>query len=267
MARAEAIRHPFVVFAILGVLLIFVPPAFADADIDPNSSLQAIGASDQSTGGSTPATAISAQNDGHRYSIVPSCGLGGQYVCYQPDPCIGNGSGFLYDVLMDGTPTGTQVCVTPQEVAAQPQVTPDRVLRAFRSLTWPQSDLTIQPPGGTTLVNFATNFYTDNTAPARQHITLLGQDVLIEATPTTYTWTHGDGSTQSTDLPGRPYPGLDVTHDYQSVGSFAPRLDTTYTGRYRLNGGPWIGIPETLTVTGTSQALQSIEARPTLVDY
>ncbi len=141
------------------------------------------------------------------------------------------------------------------------------MLRAFRSLTWPQSDLTIQPPGGTTLVNFATNFYTDNTAPSTQRITLLGQEVLIEATPSTYTWLHGDGTAQDTAVPGRPYPALDVTHDYRSVGTFAPRLDTTYSGRYRLNGGPWIPIPETLTVTGTTQSLESIEARPTLVDY
>ncbi|MGA8847735.1 MAG: hypothetical protein WB471_14065 [Nocardioides sp.] len=175
-------------------------------------------------------------------------------------------TGTNYDVFLAGEKV-SEVCVTPQEATPPPQVTPGRVLRAFRSLTWPQSDLIIQPPGGTTLVNFATNFYTENTAPARQRITLLGQDVLIEATPTTYTWLHGDGSTQATDRPGRPYPHLDVTHDYQRVGSFAPRLDTTYTGRYRLNSGPWTPIPETLTVSGAPQALQSIEARPTLVDH
>ena len=125
----------------------------------------------------------------------------------------------------------------------------------------------MQPAGGTTLVNFPTNFYTDNATPTRQQVTLLRQRVLIEATPTTYTWHYGDGDSSSTDTPGAPYPTLDVTHDYRSVDTFQTRLDTTYTGRYQVNGGPWIAIPETLTVTGTTQALATVEASPTLVDY
>ena len=117
------------------------------------------------------------------------------------------------------------------------------------------------------MVNFATNFYTDNNQPSRQSVSLLNQDVLIEATPTSYTWRFGDGTTASTSTPGAAYPALDVTHDYADVGAFAPSVDTTYTGRYRLNGGPWIAIPETLTVAGTTQQLETIAARPTLVDY
>jgi|GEM_PF-2497921 len=201
--------------------------------------------------------------------LIPSCGSdqGGTYVCYGSDVCFdGDEEGTLYDVLIQEAFVG-QVCVTEQEAAEQEQVTPGRVLRAFRRLSWPRSDLIIQPPGGTTLVNFATNFYTDNTDPSRQRITLLRQGVLIEATPTTYTWHYGDGTTTSTPGGGAPYPALDVTHDYATVDTFAPRLDTTYTGRYRLNGGPWITIPETLTVSGATQSLETVEALPTLVDY
>ncbi|WP_323794436.1 PKD domain-containing protein [Nocardioides sp.] len=174
--------------------------------------------------------------------------------------------GILFDIFLGGEKVG-ETCVTEQEAAQQEQVTPGRVLRAFRSLTWPQSDLVIQPPGGQTLVNFATNFYTDNDQPSRQSVSLLNQDVLIEATPTSYTWRFGDGTTSSTSTPGAAYPALEVTHDYATVGAFAPSLDTTYTGRYRLNGGPWIAIPETLTVPGVAQQLETIAARPTLVDY
>lgn len=253
------------------VLLMPVGPAGADhghghPTLSPNSNLQAIGASDQTPGGSSNSTAP-ASDDGHTYSLIPSCGLGGQYVCYEPDPCVAERSGYLYDVLRDGEPTGTQVCVTEQEAAEQEQVTPGRVLRAFRRLSWPRSELVIQPPGGTTLVNLPTIFYTDNTAPSRQRVTLLRQGVLIEATPTTYTWHYGDGTSTSTPTAGTPYPAFDITHEYGTVDTFAPRLDTTYTGRYRLEGGPWIAIPETLTVTGASQRLQTVEAIPTLVDY
>ena len=174
--------------------------------------------------------------------------------------------GVLYDIFLEGEKVG-ETCVTEPQAAEQEQVTPGRVLRAFQRLTWPQSDLVVQPPGGQTLVNFDTNFYTGNTDPSRQTVTLLGQSVLIEATPTTYTWRFGDGETSSTSAPGAPYPALDVTHDYGKVGSFGPSVDTTYAGRYRLNGGPWIAIPETLTVAGAAQQLETVEARPTLVGY
>ncbi len=153
--------------------------------------------------------------------------------------------GVLYDVFLAGEKVG-ETCVTEQQAEQQEQVTPGRVLRAFQSLSWPQSELAIQPPGGQTLVNFATNFYTDNVAPTQQSVTLLGRSVLIEATPTTYTWRYGDGTSAATASPGAPYPALDVTHGYATLGTFAPSVDTTYTGRYRLDGGPWTAIPESL---------------------
>lgn len=217
--------------------------------------------------GTEPATTSVSTADGPAYDFGPTCGAGGRAICYQGATCFENDvEGVLYDVFLEGEKVG-ETCVTEQEAAEQEQVTPGRVLRAFRRLSWPRSELIIQPPGGTTLVNFATNFYTDNTAPSRQRVTLLRQGVLIEATPTTYTWHYGDGTTTSTQDAGAPYPALDLTHDYATVDTFAPRLDTTYAGRYRLNGGPWITIPETLTVTGATQILETVEALPTLVDY
>lgn len=211
-----------------------------------------------------PGVANSAQPT---YDYGPSCGLSAQAICYEGAPCVLDGNeGVKYDVFLEGEKVG-ETCVTEQEAAEQEQVTPGRVLRAFRRLSWPRSELVIQPPGGTTLVNLPTIFYTDNTAPSRQRVTLLRQGVLIEATPTTYTWHYGDGTSTSTPTAGTPYPAFDITHEYGTVDTFAPRLDTTYTGRYRLEGGPWIAIPETLTVTGASQRLQTVEALPTLVDY
>ncbi|MAS56354.1 MAG: hypothetical protein CMJ44_17365 [Pimelobacter sp.] len=174
--------------------------------------------------------------------------------------------GIKYDVFLAGEKVG-ETCVTEQEAAEQQQVTPARVLRAFRRLDWPESELVIEPPDGRTLVNFDTNFYTADDSPVRQRVTLLNQSVLIEATPTTYTWHFGDGTTLDTASPGAPYPALDVTHDYARAEQYAPSLDTTYTGRYRLAGGPWIAIPETLTVPGAAQELEAVEALPTLVDY
>jgi hypothetical protein len=201
------------------------------------------------------------------YEYEPTCGLGGQAICYEGTPCVADTvEGVKYDVFLDGEKVG-EVCVTEQQAAEVEVVTPGRVLEAFRSLEWPSSELVVQPPDGQTLVNFPTIFYTDNAAPSRQRVTLLRQGVLIEATPTTYTWRFGDGTSTSTATPGAAYPAMEVTHDYATVGTFSPSVDTTYTGRYRLAGGPWVAIPETLTVPGAAQVLETVEARPTLVDY
>jgi hypothetical protein len=39
----------------------------------------------------------------------------------------------------------------------------------------------------------------------------------------------------------------------------------TYQGQYRVNGGNWIAIPQTLTVSGTPVTLQVLSATPHLV--
>ncbi|TNM45157.1 hypothetical protein FHP29_04955 [Nocardioides albidus] len=139
--------------------------------------------------------------------------------------------------------------------------------RAFKDLTWPASTLVIQPPDGLTLVNFDTNFYTTSTSPITQTVTLVKQQVTIEATPSQYHWTFGDGETLTTTKPGAPYPKLTNTHDYLRIGTYAVSLATTYTGRYRVGDGGWQSIAETVTVEGTPQQLRVIEAQPKLVGY
>jgi hypothetical protein len=141
------------------------------------------------------------------------------------------------------------------------------VQRAFRRLSWPASELVVQPPKGRTLVNFDTNFYTANNHPTTRTVTLIGQRVTIEATPTAYAWHFGEGGEMTTTDPGAPYPDLRVTHRYPRVGTVAPSVDTTYAGRYRIGNGGWQTIPDTLTVPGSPIALEVVSATPHLVGY
>lgn len=150
---------------------------------------------------------------------------------------------------------------------ATPVLTVGLIRNAFAELKLPAGTLVIQPPDGLTLVNFDTNFYTTSTQPIARTVTLLGRRVTLEATPSTFHWTFGDGQRLSTSEPGAPYPALTVTHNYLSKGTYRPALGTTYTGRYRVSGGPWRQIPGTVTINGTSQALRAIEAQPRLVSY
>ncbi|WP_341927520.1 hypothetical protein [Nocardioides psychrotolerans] len=145
-------------------------------------------------------------------------------------------------------------------------MTADLVARALRRIPLPASELVVQPPNGRTLVNFATNFYTDTETFTRT-ITLLGQRVDLRITPAKYDWRFGDGHTASTTTPGAAYPDLQVTHDYLTAGTVAPAVDTTYTADFRVNGSPWRPVPGTVTIPGAAVPLEVVEATPTLVGY
>ncbi|GEP39528.1 hypothetical protein NPS01_31910 [Nocardioides psychrotolerans] len=150
--------------------------------------------------------------------------------------------------------------------AVPAQVTPGLVSAALRRIPLPASVLVVQPPNGRTLVNFATNFYTD-TQELTRTITLLGQRVDLRITPASYGWRFGDGESASTTTPGAAYPDLQVTHDYLSAGGVAPAVDTTYTADFRVNAGAWRPVPGTVTIPGATMPLEVVEATPTLVGY
>ena len=138
------------------------------------------------------------------------------------------------------------------------------IRRAVESVGLPALTLRIQP-GGETLVNVETIFHTE--APEFRHSTvLLGQAVEITATPTRFTWHHGDGTTQTTLTPGAPYPSTEVTHRYVRVAArLAPRVDVGYRVSYRVNGGAVQEIDQLITATGPPGDLAVAEAAPVVV--
>lgn len=144
-----------------------------------------------------------------------------------------------------------------------PRVTPGRVLTAVREIGLPSLRLTVQP-GGETLVNLDTILHTQEPDFARS-ISLLGSSVDLEASPTTYTWHHGDGTSQRTTTPGAPYPSRDVVHRYERPArGVTLRVDATYEVRFRVDGGPWQTLAETITATGPATTIDVREARPVL---
>lgn len=206
-------------------------------------------------------TASASSGDGHTWVVTIQCGNGG--ICAEHVECIENGqAGFVHDVFMDGTDVG-DVCVPENEVDETNIA--QLIIRQFRRISWPDSNLVVQPPKGKTLVNFETNFYTLDKTPIDQTVIVANRRVEIRAIPTTYTFDFGDGEATTTSSPGRPHPNLDITHVYDQLGTVAVRLDTTYSGEYRIGNGSWIAIPNTLTVAGEPQDLEILEALPQLV--
>jgi hypothetical protein len=154
-------------------------------------------------------------------------------------------------------------CNRPLEEDA-PTITPGLVAAAFQRIPLPEAPLVIQPPNGRTLVNFKTNFYTEQGELSRT-VTLLGRQVELRIWPASFTWQFGDGEWLQSTEPGAKYPDLQITHEYVRKGRVSPSVDTTYAAQFRVDGGPWRDVNGTVTIPGSPQGLRVVEARPVLV--
>jgi hypothetical protein len=261
-----------VLLAFLGTLILIGSGASqAGEDCSSGGDLNSTSVKCVKSGSETNAY-VAAHSD-HTFSVTLACATDNA-LCSDTPTCRSDGQdGQVYNVFEDGALLGWQACLTDQEAKRLGGLTPAVVEHAFQRLSWPASPIVVQPPKGRTLVNFDTNFYTTNTHPTTQTVTLIGQQVTIEATPTEYTWHFGSDSSDSSDGDltttdsGAAYPDLRVTYRYTRVGDVQPSVDTTYSGRYRVGAGAWQTIPSTLTVPGQAVDLQVVSATPHLVGY
>jgi hypothetical protein len=258
-----------VAIAVIAVALTFAEPAAADDHAGAETHGNALwvhGTANQTGSGDLPV----ASGDGPDgvWHHEPVCARGGEVTCDQLAYCDdGSVQMFVWFQTNDGQALASGSSC-PQEAAAGalPVVTPGVVLAALRRIDLPASVLVVQPPGGRTLVNFETNFYTVNGGFTRT-VNLLGQRVVLRIWPAGYGWRFGDGASRRTVGAGSPYPDLEITHRYLSTGRVAPRVDTTYAAQFRVNGGPWRDVAGTVTIPGGARGLRVVEARPVLVGY
>jgi hypothetical protein len=166
------------------------------------------------------------------------------------------------NAIVMGSDPAVYCDVPPEDAVAA--LTPAVIGAAFRNLPLPPSVLVVQPPGGRTLVNFATNFYTES-GPFTRTVVLLGRRVELRIWPSRFGWVFGDGASLATSSAGSPFPDLEVTHGYRSAGRVGPRVDTTYAAEFRVDGGRWRAVPGAVTIPGAPVGLEVITARPVLV--
>jgi len=143
------------------------------------------------------------------------------------------------------------------------------VLRAFERVPLPESRVVVQPPGGQTLVGLDTIFST-GAEGFTESVTLLGRSVELDIAPTSYRWSHGDSTEQTTDWPGARWThngsaGGYITHVYDDTARLATSVDTTWSARYRVGDGPWQEVPGTVTIEGDAAPLRVRSASPHLV--
>lgn len=144
-------------------------------------------------------------------------------------------------------------------------VTWEQVLSDSKDVAFPGLPVKVQP-AGKTLVNLDTIVYTDQSKVSNTTVVLLGFPVAVQATPMSYTWRFGDGTTITTTSPGKPYPAKEITHKYLKRGSVAITLTTNYAARFNVDGTGWQYINGTVPITGPATPLQVQEAVPVLVD-
>lgn len=115
------------------------------------------------------------------------------------------GTRFPDGTVQYGTSPAGTTCLGTDEAAAA-AATPVMTLADFRRLPLPPGTPTVQPGTGRVLVNVPTNVYV-TAEPVQLQTTLLDQPVTVQATPATYTWDFGDGTTLGpTPDAGGPYP-------------------------------------------------------------
>jgi PKD repeat protein len=144
-------------------------------------------------------------------------------------------------------------------------VTWEQVLNESKDVAFPGLRVNVQP-AGRTLVNLDTIVYTNQAKVSTTTVELLDFPVAVEATPMSYTWNFGDGTSVTTESPGKPYPAKEITHKYLKRGPVSITLTTHYAARFNVAETGWQYISGTVPITGPATPLQVREAVPVLVD-
>ncbi|SDX27774.1 hypothetical protein SAMN04487912_109205 [Arthrobacter sp. cf158] len=146
-----------------------------------------------------------------------------------------------------------------------------RILNDFRQLPVNPGTLEAQPFPHT-LKGGPTNFYTTATEQAF-NLTILGQTVHLTATPTSHSYTYGDGATLGpTPITGYPLPEAEwltnatrTSHSYTETGNYQAAVTTSFTGTYSVNNGPPLPVNGTLDITTPAKTIHVWKTEKALV--
>jgi len=227
------------------VSIIAILPAAANADVSVTP------------GGQPTKIKIHAVRDNrHHHGTTPS-----HHAASPQDPalkpkCFFDGSATNFRCGLQTFPPGV-----PAQVRRK--ITQGDIVQAVKEIGLPSLTIRVQP-GTATLVNIRTIFYA-KPKPFKRNVNLLGYDIDLVAKPIKFRWFHGDGTSATSTTPGKAYPSMDVTYRYRRPAkSVRPRVDVTYRVTYRVDGGEWLTLDQTLVAQGPTAGLQVKEAVPVL---
>jgi len=246
-------RRGVVVLVVLtAVLVLSATPAMADRrkstitlGVDPNGVAIQIDTT-LSGEGSTPGTSGGA---GAPCTYVPaSVGLEELY-SQQGANLFSITCGSYTDVrLLRTGPEG-------QPLQPGPTVDPFQLALSARDrLPVPQGAIEANPTRS--LVGLPTFFWYSgyDGRPLTRTTSAFGVTVEVEATPTDYRWTFGDGASLTSEGLGRAYPARSpITHTYQTARpEVTVRCRFGFAVRWRTGGGPWAPLPPLARTASTT---------------
>jgi len=271
--------HVLAIGCLLAALPMFAAPARADdgPSVTPGVGNIVVNVTDHVSGSGLGAASATGQDNGAPAPPPPCDQISlPNAPCEPVTRCISwpaSPTGFLalsYQGIMfaDGLNYFDAGPCSPSAASAGTNL-PDLVLRAFQRIPLPAPTLDIQPPKGKTLIGLET-IYSTKAEPFTRNLTLLGQPIQLRIHATSYTWNHGDNTTQTTDWPGKPWQrgtSIDsyITHTYQDTGNVTPTVRVTWSAEYRVSNGTWQPVNGTVERTSPPTALQIVEAEPQLV--
>lgn len=157
------------------------------------------------------------------------------------------------------------VCMSLTDPVLDPRAAiPALVERDFQRLVVKEGVTSVQP-AGRTLVNVDTIFYTSTERSyIIPNVVILGTPVYITATARAYTWYFGDGTTLTTNDPGRRGEKV-VSHRYTKAAAAAPFVEIEWGGTYRIGSDPKVlQVRGTARTTGAPTPLSVLGARTQL---
>jgi hypothetical protein len=140
-----------------------------------------------------------------------------------------------------------------------------QVQTGFQDLPLPVAALQVDP-APTSLVNVPTAFFAGGAQSATFSPTILGTTVTINAKPTQWDWTWGDGTSATTTTPGVPKRPV-VSKEYRQARDYSVSVATTWTGTFTVAGSSEVfPIRTPAVVQSAPVTVQVREARTQLVD-
>ena len=132
---------------------------------------------------------------------------------------------------------------------AEPAV-PVVTQRDFQSVPLTGAEVHVWPDGWG-VAGKRTAFWTDDTTQTKT-LTMLGQEVTVEAVPVSWRWDFGDGTVKWTHSPWRKPVSLERAgfyHVYSEAEHVKVTVTVKYEGRFRVGNGSWTDIEGTAEKT------------------
>lgn len=150
------------------------------------------------------------------------------------------------------------------------------IRQAFHNTPWAKATLGFQPEGYRTLVTldsyFRIEWASEGFGPDEIDVvdpaTMFGHRVEIRPKVDHYTYDFGDGTTQNSTSAGGTHRAQNaarsIVHAYADTGTYTARVTVHWTADYRINGGAWLDINDTVAVPQEPVTITVLRSRARL---